>query len=80
MDTQKNLLKRITVIPDICHGKPTIRGMRYPVSMILDLLAAGMTHEEILEDYPAMEPEDILACLAFASKLLQVKSIHKLVA
>ena len=45
---------RITVAPDICHGKPCIRGMRYPVSLILELLAAGMSHAEILADYPAL--------------------------
>ena len=80
MSDQSSILNRITVNPDICHGKPTVRGMRYPVEMVLDLLASGMTHAEILEDYPAMEEQDILACLAFASKLMQVKSIHKLVA
>lgn len=71
------LLSRITLNPDICHGKPVIRGMRYPVAMILDLLGAGMTAEEIIEDYPAIEPEDIQACLVYAAKLVEVKSIYK---
>jgi uncharacterized protein (DUF433 family) len=62
------LLNRITVNPAICHGKPTIRDMRYPVEMILDLLSSGMTESEIIEDYPGIEQEDILACLAFASQ------------
>lgn len=75
-----NLLSRITINPDICHGKPAIRNMRYPVTLILDLLSAGMTKEEILEDYPSLEVEDIYACLAFASKLADVKSVYKLVA
>ncbi len=75
-----NLLNRITINTDICHGKPTIRGMRYPVEMILDLLSAGMTHQEILDDYPAIEANDIKACLAYASRLTKVKSIHKVVA
>jgi uncharacterized protein (DUF433 family) len=70
-------LARITLNPAVCFGKPTIRNMRYPVEMLLDLLAAGMTHAEILEDYPDLENEDILACIAFASKMIQVKSIHK---
>jgi len=52
--------------------------MRYPVELILDLLASGMTHEEIIEDYPAIQDEDIRACLAFASRLTKVKSIHKI--
>ena len=63
-----NLLSRITIDPDICHGKPSIRNMRYPVEMILDLLSAGMTHQEILVDYPAMQEDDIRACLAYASR------------
>lgn len=66
---ESNLINRITVNPDICHGKPTIRNKRYTVDLILDLLSAGSTHEEILEDYPNLEKEDILACLAYASKL-----------
>ncbi len=76
----EHLLSRITVNADICHGKPCIRDMRYPVTMILDLLSAGMTTVEILEDYPSLEIEDIYACLAFASKLVDVKSVYKLVA
>ena len=61
------LLNRITINPSVCHGKPTIRDMRYPVEMILDLLSSGMTVSEIIEDYPSVEEDDILACLAFAS-------------
>jgi len=81
MESQpENLLSRITVNPDICHGKPTIRNMRYPVTLILDLLSAGMTTAEILEDYPSLEIEDVYACLTFASKLVDIKSVHKLVA
>jgi uncharacterized protein (DUF433 family) len=75
-----NLISRITINPDICHGKPSIRNMRYPVEMILDLLSAGMTHQEILADYPALEDDDIKACLAYASRLTKIKSIHKIVA
>ncbi|WP_339785975.1 DUF433 domain-containing protein [uncultured Imperialibacter sp.] len=61
---ENQLLNRITVNPDICHGKPTIRNKRYTVDLILDLLSAGSTHAEILEDYPNLEEDDILACLA----------------
>lgn len=74
----EGLIKRITISEDICHGKPCIRGMRYPVEMILDLLSAGMTHEEILDDYPSLEDDDIKACLSYASRMMKVKSIHKL--
>jgi uncharacterized protein (DUF433 family) len=72
------LLERITHNPDICHGKPCIRRLRYPVEFILELLSSGMTSEEILEDYEDLEREDILAVLLFAARLSQVKSIHKI--
>ena len=71
-----NLSERITIIPDICHGKPTIRGLRYPVEMILELLSAEMTPEEILADYEDLEREDIFAALAFATRLSQVKRVE----
>lgn len=62
----RSSLNRITKHPEICHGKPTIRGLRYPVDSMLDLLASGMTLEEILDDYPDLEKEDLLACLEYA--------------
>jgi uncharacterized protein (DUF433 family) len=71
---ENTLLSRITVNQEICHGKPTIRNKRYTVDLILDLLASGMTTHEILEDYPSLENDDILACLAYASKLVRVKT------
>ncbi len=61
------LLERITINPEINHGKPCIRGLRYPVEMLLELLSGGMTIEEILADYEDLEREDILAALAFAT-------------
>jgi uncharacterized protein (DUF433 family) len=67
--------ERITIDPAICHGKPTIRGLRYPVETILGLLGAGMSQEEILEDYPDLQREDIFAVLTFAARLSQVKRI-----
>jgi uncharacterized protein (DUF433 family) len=69
------LLARITIDPAICHGKPCIRGLRYPVETILELLSAGMTTDEILVDYPDLEREDILAALAFAAQLSRVKRL-----
>ena len=75
---QANLLERITINPDVCHGKPTVRNMRYTVSMILDLLSAGMTAEELITDYPALQKEDIQACLFYASRLSETKTINKL--
>lgn len=77
---KEDLIKRITQNPDICFGKPTVRNMRYPVEMILDLLSAGMTNEELLEDHSGLEEEDIKACLLFASKLIKVTSITKVIA
>ena len=72
-----DLLNRITLNPDILFGKPSIRNMRYPVSMVLELLAAGMSNEEIMDDYPDLEAEDIQACLQFAAELSKVKSVTK---
>ena len=75
-----NLLDRIIIDPEICHGKPTLRGLRYPVEMILELLSSGMTTEEVLADYEDLEREDILAALEFALRLSQVKRVAPLVA
>jgi uncharacterized protein (DUF433 family) len=65
-----SLLKRITLIPDVCNGKPTIRGIRITVETILQYLSAGDSTETILEAYPFLEKEDIQACIAFALKNL----------
>lgn len=61
---------RITINPDVCNGKPTIRGMRITVESVLDYLSAGESPEEILRQHPMLEPEDISACLAFANRLM----------
>ena len=74
------LPERITIDPAICHGKPTIRGLRYPVELVLELLSGGMSYDEILEDYPDLVREDIIAVLAFAARLSQVKRIGALAA
>jgi len=76
----ESLIKRITVNADICHGKPTIRNMRYPVEMIMELLSSGMTWKEIMKDFPAIVEDDIRACLLYATKLSRVKTIHKVFA
>lgn len=60
-------LQRITSDPDVCHGQPTVRGLRYPVQTLLELLGSGMTFEAVLEDYPDLEREDLLAVLEFAA-------------
>lgn len=68
---------RITMNPDLCHGKPCVRGLRYPVTMVLDLLGSGMSSQEILADYPDLEAADIQACLQFAARLSDVKSLAR---
>ena len=75
-----NTPDRITLDPGICHGKPCIRGLRYPVETVLELLAAGMTTEQVLADYPDLEHEDILAALAYAARLTHVKRMDCLAA
>ena len=62
------LLSRITIDPTICHGKPCVRGLRYPAEDLLELLSSGMTIDEILADYEDLEREDLLAVLAFAAR------------
>ena len=70
------LLERITIDPAICHGKPCIRGLRYPVEVLLDLLSSGMTIDDILADYEDLEREDVFAALAYAAHLSRVKRIE----
>lgn len=69
-DTEQELLKRITANPEIFGGKPIIRGMRISVELVLSLLAQGVTVDEIVEDYPDIEPDDIRACLAYAHAVI----------
>jgi len=70
------LLERITIDPQICHGKPCIRNLRYPVENILELLSGGMSIEDILVDYVDLEKEDIFAVFAYATQLVQIKKIQ----
>lgn len=72
----EELLKRITIDPNVCHGQPCIRGLRYPVEMILEFLSANMKPEEILADYEDLEHEDIQAALLFAARLSRVKRLQ----
>ena len=70
------LLSRITIDPAVCHGKPCVRGLRYPVETLLELLSSGMTIDDILADYEDLEREDLLAVLAFAARLSQTKQLQ----
>jgi uncharacterized protein (DUF433 family) len=69
------LLGRITSNPDVCGGRPCVRGMRIRVSDILEMLAAGVTEAQILVDFPDLEADDIRACLAFAARRVDVPRI-----
>lgn len=68
-------MDRITTDPSICHGKPTVRELRYPVETLLELLASGMTIDEVLEDYPDLEQEDLLAALEFGAKTAGMRRV-----
>jgi uncharacterized protein (DUF433 family) len=71
-----SLLDRITVDPSVCHGKPVIRGLRYPVESMLDYLAAGDSIDDLLAEFPDLEREDLLACLQFAATAIKLKTLH----
>ena len=75
-DPISSLLDRITINSQICQGKPVIRDLRYPVEIILELMSSGMTIDEILADYEDLEREDLLAVLAFAARLSQIKRME----
>lgn len=70
------LISRITIDPEICHGKPCIRGLRYPVETMLELLSSGMSIDDILADYEDLEREDLLAVLAYAARLAQTRRLQ----
>lgn len=70
-----NHLERITVDSEICHGKACIRHMRWPVEVIIDLIASGMSFDEIVNDHPELEKDDILAAFAYAKISLSGKSL-----
>jgi len=70
-------LDRITLDPDICHGKPCVRHMRWPVEVILDLVASGITIDDILTDHPELEREDIIACLQYARLLASGEPVQR---
>ncbi|MCA9470849.1 MAG: DUF433 domain-containing protein [Nitrospirales bacterium] len=73
------LLTRITIDPQVCHGKPCIRSLRYPVEWILELMSSGMTTEQILTDYEDLEEADLRAACAFAARLSQIQRIEPVV-
>ncbi len=74
------LLHRVTIDPEICHGKPAIRHLRYPVESLLEYLAAGDTFEDLLAEFPDLERDDLRACLEFVAQSLKLKSQHLVLA
>ena len=75
MKTREELLSRITIDPDVCFGKPCIRGHRIWVSLVLDFLSSGMSTEELLEQYPGLEADDVLACIAYGAEMARVREV-----
>ena len=74
--TNDELLSRITVDPNVCHGQPCVRGLRYPVEFLLELMSGGMTIEKILADYPDLEADDLRAAFAYGARLSRVKRVE----
>ena len=74
--SRTELLNRISINPQVCFGKPCIRGHRIWVSLILDLLASGCSFEELLENYPGLERDDILACIAYGAEMSRERYIE----
>jgi uncharacterized protein (DUF433 family) len=70
------LLKRIAIDPTVCHGKPVIRGLRYPVESLLEYLAGGDSFDDVLAEFPDLEREDLQACIQFAAQSLKLRSVH----
>ena len=74
--THKELLQRISIDPNVCSGKPCIRGHRIWVSLVLDFLASGTTPDEIVADYPQLTLDDVRACIAFGSEMTRERTVH----
>lgn len=78
--SETDLLARITTNSSLCHGKPCIRGLRYPVEFILEMLSGPTTKEQFLADYPDLEEDDLKAAMAFAAKMSRTKRFDSLAA
>ena len=76
--SEEELLRRITISPEICHGKPCVRGLRYPVEFLLELLSGETDEVGILADYPDLEAEDLKAAHAYAARLSRIKRFEPL--
>ena len=78
--SEKELLNRITIDPAVCHGKPCIRGLRYPVEFILEMLSGPTTPAQFLREYPDLQEDDLKAALAYAAKMSRTKRFETLTA
>jgi len=78
--SETELLTRITTDPAICHGKPCIRGLRYPVEFVLEMLSGPTTVEQFLRDYPDLESDDLKAAFAYAARMSRVKRLEPVAA
>ncbi|HEV2416286.1 MAG TPA: DUF433 domain-containing protein [Terriglobia bacterium] len=74
--SRDELLARITINPKVCFGKPCIRGHRIWVSLVLDFLASGMSIEDVLKDYPVLDADDVLACIAYGAEMSRERYIE----
>ena len=74
--TRSELLSRISIDPEVCFGRPCIRGHRIWVSLVLDLLAGGMTAQEVLKEYPQLEEADVQACVAYGAEMVRERFIE----
>jgi uncharacterized protein (DUF433 family) len=74
--SENELLSRITTDPLICHGKPCLRGLRYPVEFVLEMLSGPTTVEQFLQDYPDLEQDDLRAAFAYAARMSRVKRLE----
>ena len=74
--TNADMLSRISIDPNICFGKPCIRGHRIWVSLILDLLASGYTSQQVLDEYPGLEEADVLACIAYGAEMSRERYVE----
>ena len=78
--SEAELLARITTDPSICHGKPCLRGLRYPVEFVLEMLSGPTTVEQFLADYPDLEPDDLKASFAYEARMSRVKRLEPVAA
>jgi len=75
-ESNASLLKRIVIDPNVCHGKPVVRGLRYPVESVLEYLAGGDSIDDVLAEFPDLERSDLLACIQYATESLKLRTQH----